>query len=213
MARFPAVTIYYNEEMVSVNIIDGSGDQQPMRPTEIKRRAIPTRYVYHFRREIVYPRKIGVVLVENAVVSLVLPVLFGLGSLLMAALAFASFQKKRRWRTEGVTVEGEVVDFLKRDLPVRENLDERDDRVQKYSPILSFNVVGDKAYRVTASAMEPEGAYSLGQRLPVRYLASSPEMADLEKMTLSNVPTVAFSILSLIAGTAAFLIFTAARGD
>ena len=149
----------------------------------------------------------------DAVVSVVLPAMFGIGALLTAALAVAAFRKTRRWRTEGITVEGEVVDFVERELPPRENLDERDDRVQKYSPVLSFASADGKTYRVTASAAEPPGAYSLGERLPVRYLASSPDQADLEKMAVSNVPGIAFTILSLIAGTVAVVVFNAARGE
>ena len=149
----------------------------------------------------------------DAVVSLLLPAMFGVGALLMAALAVAAFRKTRRWRTEGVTVEGEVVDFVERELPPRENLDELDKRIQKYSPVLSFVAADGKTYRVTTSAAEPPGAYTIGERLPVRYLPSSPEQADLEKMAVSNVPGIAFTILSLIAGTVAVVVFNAARGE
>ena len=145
-------------------------------------------------------------------VSLVLPAMFGLGALAMGALAVAAFRKTRRWRTEGVTVEGEVVGFVERELRMRENLNERDDRVQKFSPVLSFAADG-KTHRVTASAAEPQGAYELGQRLPVRYLASAPDQADLEKIAVSNVPGIAFTILAIIAGTVAAVVFNAARGE
>ena len=153
----------------------------------------------------------GASTVDQVVVSLVLPAMFGLGALAMAALAVAAFKKTRRWRTEGVTVEGAVVGFVERELPPRENLSERDERVQKFSPVLSF-VAGDgNTYQFTASAAEPFGASTLGQRLPVRYLASSPAEADLEKMAVSNVPGVAFTILAILAGTVAVVVFNAAR--
>jgi hypothetical protein len=149
--------------------------------------------------------------VDDVVVSWILPAMFGLGALAMAALAAAAFRKTRRWRTEGATVEGEVVGFVKRELPPRENLDERDDRVQKFSPVLSFVAADGNTYRVTASAAEPDGAYTLGQRLPVRYLAASPNEADLERIAVSNVPGVAFAILSVLVGAAAVVVFNATR--
>ena len=148
---------------------------------------------------------------NDAVVSFVLPAMFGFGALLMAALAVAAFRKTQRWLKEGITVEGEVVDFVERELPARENLDERDERVQKYSPVLTFIAVDGQPYQVTASAAEPRGGYALGQRLPVRYLPSSPDKADLEKMAISNIPTIAFTILAIIAGTVAIVVFNAAR--
>jgi hypothetical protein len=151
--------------------------------------------------------------VNDVVVSLVLPAMFGLGSLLMAALAVAAFRKTHRWRTEGVTVEGEVVGFMQRELPTRDNIEDRDDRVQKFSPILSFVAAAGSTHRVTASAAEPHGAYSLGQRLPVRYLASSPDDADLEKMAVSNVPGIALTILALLAAAVAIVVFNASRGE
>jgi hypothetical protein len=46
----------------------------------------------------------------------------------------------------------------------------------------------------------------------VRYLASSPDQADLEMMAVSNVPGIAFTILALLAGTVAVVVFNAARG-
>ena len=150
---------------------------------------------------------------DKVVVSLVLPAMFGLAALVMAALAVAAFRKTQRWREEGITVDGEVVGFLERELPPRENFEERDDRVPKFSPVLSF-VAGDgHSYQVTASAAEPQGAYTLGQRLPVRYLASSPSQADLEKMAVSNVPGIALTVLALLAGTVAVVVFNGARGE
>ena len=150
---------------------------------------------------------------SDAVVGVALPAMFGLGALGSAALAALAFSKTRRWRTEGITVEGEVVDILARELPPRENLEERDERVQKFSPVLSFATPDGKTHRVTASAAEPDGAYAVGQRLPVRYLPSSPDQADLEKMAVSNVPGIAFTILSLLAGAVAVIVFVAARGE
>ena len=127
----------------------------------------------------------------------------------MAALSVAAFRKTRRWRTEGATVEGEVVDFVKRELSSRDDIDERDDRVQKYSPVLTYTAADGKTYRITASACEPDGAYTIGQRLPVRYLTTSPREGDLEKMAVSNVPGIAFAILAFLAGTGAIVVITA----
>ena len=164
------------------------------------------------RTQVPISHKTGVKTVNDAAVVLVLSTMFGLGSILMAALAVAAFRKTRRWRAEGVTVEGEVVGIVERELSRRDHFDERDDRVQKYSPLLSYIAADGNRYQVTASACEPHGAYTLGQRLPVRYLASMPNEGDLETMAVSNVPGIALSILAFLAGAAAVLVFTAAQG-
>ncbi len=148
----------------------------------------------------------------DTVLTIILPGMFGLGAAGLAALSAVSFGKTRRWRSEGVTVEGEVVDLVKRDLPPRENLEERDERVQKYSPVLSYRSSDGTSRRATSSAAEPEGAYKVGQKVTVRYLSTEPETADLEKMAVSNVPGIAFAILAFLFGAVALVVFFAAQG-
>jgi hypothetical protein len=148
---------------------------------------------------------------SDPVIQYGLPGMFSLAAVGLAVLARSAFGKTRNWREQGVTVEGEVIGFVERELPGRESLEARDEREPKFSPVLSFTAVDGIAHRVTASAAEPRGAYTVGQKLLVRYLPDAPDKADLESMAVSNMPGLALSILAVSAGSVALLVFLGMR--
>jgi hypothetical protein len=139
--------------------------------------------------------------------------LFLIGAGVLAFGSALAFNRRRHWQEEGVTVEGEVVGFVERPRSTTEARREENDEpeVPMHSPIVAYHSADGRMHRLTSSAVQRHGTWTIGQKLPVRYRRSVPGDADLETMAMSNVPGIAMAILAALCLLVASAVFFAGR--
>jgi len=120
--------------------------------------------------------------------------LFGAASLWTARLSILAIQRRSEWIRDGLVVEGEIVGF-------EERADtDPSERRPLYAPVVSFERAGGQTSRFTSSRAVRPNPYSVGQKIPVRYLKSRPLEADLDSVTgslLAIVVLLTFTIVCL----------------
>jgi hypothetical protein len=83
-------------------------------------------------------------------------------------------QRRRRWLTDGVVIEGEVTNFKERSAPGAAG------STTMLAPVVSFRRADGQMGHFTSSEAARVSPYSLGQKVPVRYLASDPRQVELD---------------------------------
>jgi hypothetical protein len=150
---------------------------------------------------------------SESLVPVILPLMFLIGAGVFAFGSALAFGRKRRWLEEGVAVEGEVVGFVERPRSTTETTRDEDGEPEapRHSPIVAYHSADGRMHRLTSSAVQGHGTWTIGQKLPVRYRRSVPGDADLETMATSNVPAVAMAVLAGLCLVVAAVVFLAGR--
>lgn len=150
---------------------------------------------------------------SDALVPILLPLMFLIGAGAFAFGSAFSFGRKRRWLEEGVVVEGEVIGYVERPRSTtgQRREDDNEPEIPMHSPIVAYHSADGVLRRLTASAVQRHGSWTIGQILPVRYARTQPETADLDSIATSNVPGIAMAILSALCLLVGGLVFFAGR--
>ncbi|HEY6051657.1 MAG TPA: DUF3592 domain-containing protein, partial [Thermoanaerobaculia bacterium] len=127
-----------------------------------------------------------------------LRILFGLlfagAALWCARTAVLAWRRREDWKRGGIVVSGEVVGFEER------NSNDASDRRPLFAPIVTFKTAEGRPGRFTSSQAVRPNPYTIGQSLPVRYIASNPSDADLDSVSgslLTFGALVTFAIVFL----------------
>jgi hypothetical protein len=123
-------------------------------------------------------------------------ILFGLAfaaaGLWVARVSVIAFLARRRWREEGVVVDGEIVGFEERaDTDIR-------DRRPLFAPIVSFKTAEGVPIRFVSARAERPNPYTVGQKVPVRYKRLTPAEADLDAVTSGLFVVVATAVMAIV---------------
>ena len=124
-------------------------------------------------------------------------ILFGLAfaaaGLWMARVSLMAFGLRRRWKSEGVLVDGEIVGFEERK---DTNLS---DRRVLYAPIVVFRRrEGGEPIRFVSARAERPNPYTVGQTVPVRYMPLEPAKADLDAAAGSLFVPLATAVMAIV---------------
>jgi hypothetical protein len=113
--------------------------------------------------------------------NIVLRILFGLAfaaaGLWCARMAVLAWRRREEWKSGGVVVSGEVVGFEER------SSNDASDRRPLFAPIVTFKSAQGHPGRFTSSQAVRPNPYTVGQKVPVRYMSSNPSDADLDAAT------------------------------
>jgi hypothetical protein len=130
--------------------------------------------------------------------NIVLRILFGLAfaaaGLWCARTAVLAWKRREEWKRGGVVVSGEVVGFEER------SSNDATDRRPLFAPVVTFRTAEGHAGRFTSSQSVRPNPYTIGQQLPVRYMALNPSDADLDSATgslLTFLALVTFAVVFL----------------
>lgn len=119
--------------------------------------------------------------VVSPLTNIVLRVLFGLAfagaGLWCARMSVVAWRRRQDWKRGGVVVTGEVIGFEER------SDTNASDRRPLFAPIVTFRSAEGYAGRFTSSQAVRPNPYTVGQKVAVRYMRSSPADADLDSAT------------------------------
>ena len=99
---------------------------------------------------------------------------FAIAGLYVLRAAIAVWRNNRRWKTEGVVVEGEIIAFKS------ESFSGDVARNSFEMPIVKFKIDNGAVMRFTSAHGERPNPYTIGQKIAVRYLPSDPNVAELD---------------------------------
>lgn len=117
---------------------------------------------------------------------------FAAAGLWMARMSLFAFRRLREWKSEGVVVEGEIVDF-------EEQADtDPSERRKLFAPVVTFRTVEGAPIRFTSSVARRPNPYVVGQKIAVRYMHLTPAEADLDSATASLLPVVATAVMAIV---------------
>jgi Protein of unknown function (DUF3592) len=136
-----------------------------------------------------------------ALIALGMTSLLGLfaAGLFLVREGVRAFADRRRWIEDGVLVEGQVVGFEPR--PQTEGPDE-------VAPIVSYRDNSGHAEQFTSAREEWPNVHTVGQNVPVRYLASDPKKVELDSVALARTFVVyAVPAVILLACAAMLLLY------
>lgn len=128
----------------------------------------------------------------NIVLRIFLGLAFAGAGLWCARTAVLAWRRREEWKRGGVVVSGEVVGFEE-----RSSSDASDVR-PLFAPIVTFRTADGHAGRFTSSEALRPNPYTVGQQLPVRYMASNPSDADLDSAAGSLLPLVALVTFAVV---------------
>ncbi len=100
---------------------------------------------------------------------------FAIAGFYMLRAAAAVWRNNRRWKTEGVVTEGEIVAFKS------ESFSGDVARKSFEMPIVKFKIDGT-TFRFESARGERPNPYTVGQKVAVRYLRSDPNIAELDSV-------------------------------
>jgi hypothetical protein len=113
------------------------------------------------------------------------------------------FAFQRRWRRVGVVTEGTIIDFEKETGVMTGSRD----WIPFFKPVVTFRTREGDARQFTSSTALRPNPYTVGQRVPVRYLSDDPAVADLEESAMAWWPLIALIVASVVALVVATLPF------
>jgi hypothetical protein len=117
---------------------------------------------------------------------------FAAAGLWVARVSVLAFQARRRWRSEGVVVDGRIVAF-------EERADtDPSDRRKLFAPVVDFKTMEGAPFRFVSSRAERPNPYTVGQTVPVRYMRLEPAKADLDAATGSLLVPLATAVMAIV---------------
>ena len=123
-------------------------------------------------------------------------ILFGLAfaaaGLWVARISALAFGARRRWKTEGVVADGEILGFEE-----RRDTDPQDHR-PLFAPIVQFRPGGGSPIRFVSSQAQRPNPYTVGQIVPVRYMPLEPAKADLDSAAGSLLVPLATAVMAIV---------------
>ena len=121
-------------------------------------------------------------------------VLFGGAGLYLANAARTVFGIQMRWGREGILTEGEIVDFVT-DTGITTG---SRDYSPFFKPVVVFSTRDGVQARFTSSTGNRPNPYTVGQRLPVRYIPGDSEYMDLDASASAWWPLIALVFASSV---------------
>jgi hypothetical protein len=107
--------------------------------------------------------------------------------LYLAGASRKAFELLMRWRRVGIVTEGVIVDFE----ADKGSMTGSRDWIPFLKPVVTFKTKEGVEGRFTSGMGSRPNPYTVGQRLPIRYLSDEPNLAELEAAAMAWWPVAA----------------------